>query len=115
MTSSLQTPVRPLRSTRCAKRLLASKVGYPSGPPPPSAACTVSLCCTTGPLVAYASPEATEVLTAPAVGQVEGQKEDLRARAPLVCYAVVYPTGERRHGLRGRGSALVAPHHHAEP
>ena len=27
---------------------------------------------------------------------MEGQKEDLLARAPLVCYAVVYPTGERR-------------------
>ena len=40
--------------------------------------------------------EATQVLTAAAVGQVEGEKEELMARAPLVCYAVVYPTGERR-------------------
>lgn len=28
--------------------------------------------------------------------QVEGQTEQLLARAPLVCYAVAYPTGERR-------------------
>ena len=28
--------------------------------------------------------------------QVENQTEQLLARAPLVCYAVVYPTGERR-------------------
>ncbi len=27
---------------------------------------------------------------------MEGEKEELLARAPLVCYAVVYPTGERR-------------------
>ena len=28
--------------------------------------------------------------------QVEGQNDQLLARAPLVCYAVIYPTGERR-------------------
>ena len=41
-------------------------------------------------------PEAAQVPTTPSVAQVEGQKEELLAQAPLVCYAVVYPTGERR-------------------
>ena len=35
-------------------------------------------------------------MTRPAASQVENQTEQLLARAPLVCYAVVYPTGERR-------------------
>ena len=50
----LQTPVG-VEVHKVRQTPAGIKGCYPSGPPPPSAACTVSLCCTTGPLVAYAS------------------------------------------------------------
>jgi hypothetical protein len=59
---------------------------------------TVSICCTTGPSVCVHVPcDCCAALTVSVrITQVEGQNEQLLARAPLVCYAVIYPTGERR-------------------